>query len=297
MSRRADLLVLLFFLLILFLFFYLSFGIIRGPGELGALPGGGDRIALVRITGPIYDSRDILDQLREVEDRNFKAILVRLDTPGGGVAASQEIYDRLAYLRDEKDVVIVASMGSVAASGGYYIALGADTIVANPGTTTGSIGVIAQFPYWGELMDKVGIGVQIIKSGEFKDTGNPYRTLGPAEREYLQAVINDIYRQFVATVAEERNMPVDSVELLADGRVYTGQQAHELGLVDVLGSRDEAARLAARMAGISGEPVLVETRRKKLTMLDLIFGDLEEMVYLRFGLAVPVKYEMPRNFR
>jgi protease-4 len=287
--------VLLFFLLALFLFFYFAFGIFTPSDSLTELNlGGGDKIGLVKIIGPIYDARPILDQLDKVEEiPSIKGILLRLDTPGGGVAASQEIYQKLRYLRDEKQIPIVASMGSVAASGGYYVALGADTIMANPGTVTGSIGVIGQFPEYAQLLKKIGVEVQVVKSGEFKDTGSPSRPLTQADKAYLQNLIMDIYRQFLDAIVAERNISLERVEQLADGRVYTGRQAEELELIDLIGTYDDALRLVGKMAGISGKPRLVELQRKKMTLLDFVFGDLEEMLFLRWGLSIPLRYELP----
>ena len=298
MSRRRDLFVLLFLLLALVLFFYLITGLLSPPEGLDGLGvPGGEKVALVEIFGPIYNPHPILEQLKKIEDDSgVKAILLRLETPGGGVAASQEIYARLANLRDHKELPIVASMGGVAASGGYYVALGADTIMANPGTLTGSIGVIAEFPTYGKLFEKIGVEFEVVKSGKFKDTGSPHRPLTGEERQYLQSVIDDSYQQFLAAVAEERQIDVKKAELLADGRVYTGRQAQTLGLVDLLGGMEDALKLAGEMGGIEGEPRLVEFRHRRLTMLDLIFGDLEEILFLRLGLTAPLKYEMPQNY-
>lgn len=298
MSRRRDLFVLLVFLLAFFLFFYLVFDALTPKSALDDLSlGGGSKVGLIQLIGPIYNSRPILDQLDKMEESSsIKAILVRLETPGGGVAASQEIYQKLAHLRDEKNIPIIASMGGVAASGGYYISLGADTIVANPGTTTGSIGVLAEIPVYGALLKKIGVEVEVIKSGKFKDTGSPHRALTPEEKKYLQGWVDDTYQQFVETVAAERGMDLQQVELLADGRVYTGRQALKLGLVDILGSMDDALRIAGELGGITGKPRLVKLEKKKLTLLDFLLGDIEEIIFLQLGMAIPLKYEMPRTF-
>ncbi len=297
MNKRRDLLVLLFFLLLIFFFFYLGFQLLTPQSSLDSLSfKGGDKVGLIKIVGPIYNSEPILEQLDKLEkNSSVKAILVRLETPGGGVAAAQEIYSRLVYLRDEKGLPVVVSMGGVAASGGYYIALGADTIMANPGTTTGSIGVIAEFATYGQLLNKIGVEVEVVKSGKFKDTGSPHRTLTPEERDYLQSVIDDTYQQFVEAVAQERNLDLEQVKQVADGRIFTGRQAQELGLIDLLGGMDEALNVAGKMAGLSGTPNIVEVQRKKLTLFDIMFGDLEEILFLRLGLTMPLKYELPRN--
>lgn len=294
MNRRRDLFLLLFLLLGLFFFFYLSFGVFTpGSGRDDVVLSGGDKVGLVEILGPVYNSKPILDQLDKAEaNPSIKAILLHLETPGGGVAASQEIYRRLTYLRDTKNIPIIATMGGVAASGGYYIALGADTIMANEGTITGSIGVIGQFPVWEKLADKIGVKLETVKSGKFKDVPSPARDLSLDERAYLQSLIDDMYGQFVSAVAAERNMDVSRVELLADGRVYTGRQAKEAGLVDLLGTPDDALKLAGKMAGISGKPRVLELRKKKLTLKDLVFGDLEELVFSHWGLLTPLRYEL-----
>ena len=298
MNRRRDLFVLLFFLLFFFLFIYLIFGLITPSDSLDDLSlSGGEKVALIKIVGGIYDSKPILSQLDKIEEsKAVKAVVLRLETPGGAVAASQEIYRRLKYLRDEKGIPIVASMGNVAASGGYYVALGADTIIANPGTITGSIGVIASIFQYQRLFEKLGVSVETVKSGKFKDTGSPFRGMTGEEREYLQSLIDDTYDQFVHAVAEGRNLEVAEVELLADGRVYTGRQAKELGLIDLLGGLDEAVQIAGELGGISGKPQVVELAKKKLTLLDILLGDLEEIIFLKLGLATPLKYELPQSF-
>lgn len=295
MSRRRDLFVLLFFLLLFFIFIYLIFGLVSPSQTLDDLSlSSGQKVALVKIIGPIYDPRPILEQLGKIEESSaVKAVVLRLETPGGAVAASQEIYQKLVYLRDEKGIPIVASMGNVAASGGYYVALGADTIMANPGTVTGSIGVIASILQYYRLFEKLGMDVEVVKSGRFKDTGSPFRSMSKDEEAYMQSLIDDIYNQFLETVATERNLPSEKAKLLADGRVYTGRQAKELGLVDMLGGLDDAVSLAGELGGISGKPRVAELAKKKLTLYDLLFGDLEEIVFVKLGLATPFKYEMP----
>ncbi len=298
MHRRRDLFVLLFFLLVFFLFIYLLFGLTSPRDGIGELKlAAGEKVGLLRITGPIYDAKPILEELDKVEESPaVKALVVRLETPGGAVAASQEIYRKLAYLRDEVGVPVVASMGNVAASGGYYVALGADTIVANPGTITGSIGVLMVLPEYYELFDKIGVGYNVIKSGKFKDAGSPYREMTAEERAYLQDFINDGYRQFVEAVAQERGLPLGTVELLADGRVFTGRQALESGLVDQIGGLDQAVTLAGALGGITGKPEVVElNKRRKLTLIDLLFEDLNDFIYLKLGFGCPLRYQMPHS--
>ena len=236
----------------------------------------GPKVAIIDVTGVISGSADVVRQLKKyAEDGSVKAIVLRIDSPGGGVAASQEIYDAVQEARKKKQVV--ASMGSVAASGGYYVACGADSIMANPGTLTGSIGVIAEFPVFGELLKKIGIKTEVIKSGELKDVGSPTRPMTEKERAMLQSVINDTYDQFVEAVVKNRKMERQKVLALADGSVFTGRQAQANGLIDVLGNQEDAIRLAGKMGGISGAPRTVKEKKyRRRTIFDFaaeeIFG-------------------------
>ncbi len=299
MNRRRDIVILLLFLFFFFIVIYLIFGAFSPGDSFEDLSlGGGDKVAVIKIIGGIYDPQPILEQLEKIEENSsVKAVVLRLETPGGSVAASQEIYRKLASLRDELEIPIVASMGNIAASGGYYVAMGADTIIANPGTITGSIGVIFSIPQYYELFEKIGIGSEVIKSGRFKDTGSPFRSMNDAEKDYLQALIDDSYEQFIETVAEERNLDIEKVKLLADGRVFTGRQAKKQNLIDILGGYDDAIDLAGELGGISGKPRVVNMEKKrKLTIFDLLFGDIKEILYLQMGLSVPLRYEMPQNF-
>lgn len=237
-----------------------------------------DRLGVVEILGPIFDSKPTLQLLEQFEDRgDLKGILVRIDSPGGGVAASQEIYEELRRIRD-KGMPIVVSMGSVAASGGYYIACAADSIVANPGTTTGSIGVIAEFPVVADLISRWGIQFEVVKSGPFKDSGSPYRKVRPDEREWIQDWVDDTFEQFVNVVATERNLPVQTVREYATGRVFTGRQALEMKLVDRLGNFNRAVELLASMAGIEGKPRLVYKKKSPWTLWSLLTEDVREWV-------------------
>ena len=235
----------------------------------------GARVGLVRIQGVIADSRPLLEDLDQLDrDPGVKALVLRIESPGGGVAASQEIYERLVDLRDG-GLPIVASMGAVAASGGYYIACTADTIVANPGTLTGSIGVVMSFANAEELLDKIGLGFDVVKSGDFKDVGSWSRQMTSDERAMLQETIDDIHSQFVEVVSRERRLPIDEVAELADGRIFSGRQAVAVGLVDTLGTLDDALLLAGRMAGLEGKPRVQEpVRRSRLTLGDLLTGRL-----------------------
>lgn len=228
----------------------------------------GEKIAVVKIEGVILDSKDIIEELREHrENKSVKAILLRIDSPGGAVAPSQEIYTEVLKIRDEGKKKIVTSMGSVAASGGYYIASASDRIVANPGSVTGSIGVILELANVSGLMKKVGVESVVIKSGKFKDVGSLFRTMTPEERDLLQGVIDDTYDQFVDAVSAGRGINKEDLLPIADGRVFTGRQAKKLGLVDDLGSMQDAIKITADIAGIKGEPDIIQ-KKKKFSILE-----------------------------
>jgi protease-4 len=248
-------------------------------GQSLSFPSYGARVGLIRVEGGIYDSRQVIRDLESlVEDPGIRAIVLRVDSPGGGAAASQEIFE---YVRgvQEQDVPLVVSMGSVAASGGYYIACTADTIFANPGTLTGSIGVVMSFTNLEELFGKIGLDFEVIKSGRFKDTGSWSRQMTDAERALLQETIDDIHAQFVEAVAEGRGMEYDAVAALADGRIFSGRQALQAGLVDRLGTLEDAVAVAGRMGGIKGEPRVQEpVRRERLTLFDLLSGTASKLL-------------------
>ncbi len=228
----------------------------------------GDKIALLRVEGPIFDSRDTIDELKGyVKDSSIKAIVLRVDSPGGAVAPSQEIYEEVRKAVVKKKIVV--SMGSVAASGGYYIAAPASRIIANPGTLTGSIGVIMEIPNLEGLMNKIGVKTEVIKSGRHKDIASVFRGIGKEEREILQNVLDNVHEQFITAVAEGRRMLRDDIKKIADGRVFTGEQALKAGLVDELGNLEDAIKAAASLAGIKGEPVVV-TKKEKLSVINLL---------------------------
>jgi len=223
----------------------------------------GDKVALVRIEGPIVDSKNPIDEIKEyVKDPSVKAIVLRVDSPGGAVAPSQEIYEEVKKAVEKKKIVV--SMGSLAASGGYYISAPASRIVANPGTLTGSIGVIMEIPNVEGLMNKVGVKTEVIKSGRHKDIASVFRGIGREEREILQGVLDDVHDQFIKAVAEGRKMLPDQVKKLADGRIFTGKQAVGMGLVDELGNLEDAIKVAAKLSGIKGEPSVVSKRKNSL---------------------------------
>ncbi|HEY4706206.1 MAG TPA: signal peptide peptidase SppA [Thermodesulfobacteriota bacterium] len=257
---------------------------------------GGDKIAVVEIQGIIGDPADINQELKDLGDRDdVKAVVVRIDSPGGAVGPSQEIHREIKKLREKK--LVVASMGSMAASGGYYAAVAANKIVANPGTITGSIGVIVEFFNAQELLGKLGLKGYVVKSGKYKDVGSPLREMSAEEQELIQAVIDDVNAQFIQAVAEGRGISPEAVEKIADGRIFTGAQAKAQGLVDELGSLSDAIALGARLAGIEGEPEVVYTGKPRLSFWKAMFGDtsVDSLTELFTGLRV--MYMMPNPAR
>ncbi len=272
MAKKQDWIIggFIFGFLAIFTFFLILIIIGFGSkGEMSISPGG-SRVAIIELNGIITSSDRIVRQFKKYQkDASVKSVVFRINSPGGGIAASQEIYEHVKRVRDSGKPV-VASMGSVAASGGYYVALGAQSIMANPGTTTGSIGVIAEIPNFSRLLDKLGISFTIIKSGKFKDTGSPYRNIRAEEYEYLQEWIDNGYEQFVDIVSKERKLSIEKVREVADGRVFTGEQALNLSLIDTLGTFDDAINLAAKLGGISGEPRILHERLRKVTLFDII---------------------------
>ncbi len=242
------------------------FGLIIGLGFRGAAFTSGGNIGVIEIEGIITSSKKVVHHIKQfAEDPSIQGILVRVDSPGGGVAASQEIYEELRKAKQQKKIVV--SMGALAASGGYYVSLPADLIVANPGTITGSIGVIMQFPVFQELMKKVGIDFEVIKSKEHKDIGSPYRKLTEKEKKLLQDVVTDVYEQFVQATCDARGLPKDSVLKIADGRIITGRQAKELGLVDTLGSFEDAVKIIGDMLEIEKPNLIYPPKRYSLIQL------------------------------
>lgn len=237
----------------------------------------GPKVAVVELYGEISDSRDFVRQVKKyTDDGNVKAILVDVNSPGGAVAPSQEMYSQLMKARDEGKIVVV-SMRSVAASGGYYVSCAADRIVANPGTLTGSIGVIMSFPTAKKLMDKIGLSWETVKSGDLKDVGTFTRPMTPEEDRMLKSVIDDTYEQFVEAVATGRDKAEEDIYPLADGSIFTGRQAYNLGLVDTLGTYEDAISIAGEMSGLGPNPDIVRERRVKPGLLDLLAGSLNLM--------------------
>ncbi len=282
--------VIAFFIISLVIVVY-AFQKVIGHNSSSLLSLNSNEISLIEIQGPIYESDDTVRRIRRFKNSSKKALILRINSPGGAVAPSQEIYSEILNARENKKI-IVASLGSLAASGAYYIAAACDKIVADPGTVTGSIGVIAEFPEASRLLGKIGINFQIVKSGKFKDTGTFNRPMSSDEKRYLQETINDVYQQFLASVIQSRKevfqkklstilgkkyTAVSDNEIhnhllqFADGRVLTGKKAFDLGFVDKLGNYYDAVRLAADLAGIKGEPTV---RKDESLKLDQFFNSL-----------------------
>ena len=242
-----------FTLIFVSLMFFLSAGAAMFGSSIDKDIGKADgNIGIVEITGVIFTSKEIIEDIKAFrEDENIRAIVLRIDSPGGGIGPSQEIYREVIKTRSDKK--IISSMGSVAASGGYYIASATEGIIANSGTITGSIGVIMEYTNLMEIAQKIGISPIVIKSGEYKDMGSPLREPKESEKRIFQDIVNNLHKQFVSDVANAREMDIQAVESLSDGRIYTGQQALNLKLVDRLGNLEDAVRWAGELAGIEGE--------------------------------------------
>jgi protease-4 len=242
----------------------------RGSNGTGIF---GPRVAIVELEGLIAETDDLVRDLRQHrENPNVKAVVVRINSPGGVVGPTQEIYDQLLRLR-KAGKPVVASLGAVAASGGYYVAVGADKIYANPGSLTGSIGVIMQMANVDALMKKVGVDYVVVKAGQFKDIGNIARPMTPDERRVLQALLDDVHGQFIDAVAVGRKLPREQVVQFADGRVFSGSQALALKMVDAMGGLEDAVNAAAKLAGIQGTPP-VERPRRKFSIVDFFRNEL-----------------------
>jgi protease IV len=259
---------------IFFLVTFLITVLLTGEGATD----GGAKIGVIAIEGVISSDlteRTVRQLTKYGDDASIKAIILRIDSPGGGVASSQEIYEEVRRVRSSGKLV-VASLGSVAASGGYYVACVTDRIFANAGTVTGSIGVIVHLANAEELLRKVGVESTVITSGPFQDSGNPTRILRPEERQVFQALVDDVYQQFIEAVAQGRNLPLDEVRQAADGRIYTGRQARDLRLIDELGSLHDAITYAASAVSTIGKPKLVQEGKERLWWLRFLFKSLTD---------------------
>jgi protease-4 len=264
-------------ILLLFFIFRIFSSTTSGSGFLG-----GDKIGIVRLEGIILSSEKINKQLNDYSERaDIKAIVLRINSGGGVVGASQEIYEKVKELKGK--VPIIVSVDNAAASGAFYAALESEIIVANHGSLVGSIGVILEYPVVNELLDKIGLHVETIKSGKLKDSGSPTRPVSKADREYFQTVIDDQHEQFINAVATGRNIPVEDVRNYADGRIFTGNQALELSLIDTIGTFDDAIAIAGKIGGIKGKPKIVEIRKKRKTVFDLLYNEFQRTIGSRFG--------------
>src|SRR6188472_3780709 len=254
---------------------------------------GQERVGLIRVEGVILDAQATIGELKHYSENPLvKAIVLRIDSPGGGVVPSQEIHDAVKRVKNKSNKAVIASMGTVAASGGYYIAAATDRIIANPGTLTGSIGVIMETANIEGLLKKIGVEGIVVKSGKFKDVGSPLRKMTAEEQALLQAVMDDVHQQFIKAVVEGRALEPSTGQALADGRIFTGRQAKDAKLVDELGNLDDAIQLAAELAGIEGEPKVVEPRRR-FSIRELIESRLSVLFpKLDFYSGVSFKYLM-----
>jgi protease-4 len=251
---------------------------------------GGEKIAVIEVRGVILDPQPVVEKLVKLrKNEKIKAIVLRIDSPGGGVGPAQEIHAEVKKAQKEKKVVV--SMGSVAASGGYYIACSADRILANPGSITGSIGVIVESLNVEELLGKLGLRSVVVKSGKHKDLGSPLRPMTAEDRRLLQGVIDSVHEQFIRAVAEGRKLPLEKVRELADGRIFSGDQARSLGLVDELGNLEDTIALAAQMAGIRGEPEVLYPEKKRFSLFDLLIQETVQKIVENLKESAP-----PLNF-
>ncbi|MBI5343183.1 MAG: signal peptide peptidase SppA [Deltaproteobacteria bacterium] len=260
---------------LVFAAFFLLIGLVSRMDDWSLTSG--DKVAVLPVTGLIADSEATIEQLKKfAKDDSVKAIVLRINSPGGGVGPSQEIYEEVKKLQGKK--IVVASMGALAASGGYYIACAAQKIYANPGTITGSIGVIMSFISVKDLIGKIGVKGMVVKSGSFKDIGSPVRDMKPEEQKLLKEVVDNVHLQFVDAVAEGRKMDKKKVMKIADGRIFSGEQARELGLVDALGNLEDAVAEAGKMAKIEGEPRVVSPPKKKISIMELLKEEAKSII-------------------
>jgi len=267
------------FVLAVFSLVYLT---LHAGGSESALGGFGDRIGVVDLDGVILSPHPVVDQLKRFgEDTSIKAIIIHVNSPGGGVAASEEIYREVKRVRTEKKKKVVVSIETVGASGAYYVAAASDKIFADSGSIVGSIGVIAQWVNYGDLLKWAKLKDVVIKTGEFKDTGNPSRDLTPNEQAYMQSLIDNMFGQFVQAVADGRGLKVEDVKSIANGKVWTGQQAESMRLIDNVGDFEAAVADTAKSVGIKGEPTLVRPDRDRRTLLDLMTGDISQYIPTR----------------
>jgi protease IV len=270
-----------FFLFVLAVFTLVYLTLQAGGGETSSIGafGGGDRIGVVDLDGVILSPQPVVDELKKFgDDSSIKAIILHVNSPGGGVAASEEIYREVKRIRTEKKKKIVVSIETVGASGAYYVSSAADKIYADDGSIVGSIGVIAEWVNYGDLMKWAKLKNIVLKTGEFKDTGNPARELTPAEQAYMQSLIDNMFGQFIQAVADGRRLKYDDVKSIANGKVWTGQEALPMKLIDAVGDFQTAVADTAKSVGIKGEPTLVRPEKERRTLLDLLLGDVSQYI-------------------
>lgn len=281
MSKSTKWFLIIFVVIIFFgvgfsLLFYSAINSIGEGSKEVVTTGRGEKIGVVELAGVITSSEEVVRQIKKYrDDKSIRGILLRVDSPGGAVVPSQEMYEEVRKAREIKPVIV--SMGSLAASGGYYVSVGASRLVANRGTLTGSIGVVGEFLQLREAMDKLGIDVKTIKSGKLKDAGSSSKKMNSDEEKYFQTLMDDVHRQFISVVERERKLNHKDVVEIADGRVFTGEQAVTMHLVDTIGTFEDAIKIAGGLAGIDGEPSLVREREKK-SFFDRMFGEVSEHV-------------------
>jgi protease-4 len=265
-----------FFLFVLAVFSVVYLTLHAGNNE-SSFGGFGDRIGVVDLEGVILSPDPVVGQLKKFnDDSSIKAIILHVNSPGGGVAASEEIYREVKRIHDEKKKRIVVSIETVGASGAYYVSSASNKIYADNGSIVGSIGVIAEWVNYGDLLKWAKLKSVVLKTGEFKDTGNPTRDLTPAEQAYMQSLIDNMFGQFVQAVADGRGMKFDDVKAIANGKVWTGQQALSMKLIDNVGDFEAVVKDTAKSVGITGEPVLVHPEKDRRTLLDLMLGDVSQ---------------------
>jgi protease IV len=271
-----------FFLFVLAVFTLVYIALHAGGGSQSAFDGFGDRIGVVDLDGVILSPQPVVSELKKFgDDSSIKAIILHVNSPGGGVAASEEIYREVKRVRAEKKKKIVVSIETVGASGAFYVAAASDKIYANQGSIVGSIGVIAEWMNYGDLLKWAKLKNVVIKTGEFKDTGNPARDLTPSEQAYMQSLIDNMFGQFIKAVADGRGMKYDDVKSIANGKVWTGQQAQEMKLIDSVGDFETVVADTAKSVGIRGEPTLVRPDKDRRTLLDLMTGDISQYIPTR----------------
>lgn len=267
------------FVLAVFTLVYLA---LHAGGDRASLGGFGDKIGVVELEGVIIDPGTVVGQLKKFgDDDSIKAIILHVNSPGGGVAASEELYRAVKRIRDEKKKRIVASIETVGASGAYYVSSATNKIYADKGSIVGSIGVIAQYVNYGELLRWAKLKDVTMKAGEFKDTGSPTRDMTPAEQAYLQSLIDNMHAQFIQAVADGRHAKTEDIRAVANGKVWTGEQALEMKMIDQVADFQTAVEDTAKAVGIHGEPVLVHPEKDRKSALDLLFGDVSDWVPTR----------------